>query len=218
MVATDTVVGIVGAVVLVAVMAGVFVYEYNNTEGGASSIEEMQEHFEEDYAGLSATQDIDGDGIQNFNDTDLDGDGVNNTEDTEITQTIPVSANVAAPSPTGSAPYTQSFTVGNGTEHFQGTLTYTRTNGAVAVPNVQATLSGPSGSSTVTATSTTSGNTVTLTFNVEEPLEPGQYTLTLTNTAPAGPIPVGQPATVTGTLEVHYATPEGEMHSHDREK
>lgn len=217
MVATDTVVGIVGAVVLVAVMAGVFVYEYNNTEGGATSIQEQQEHFEEDYDGIAATQDIDGDGIQNFNDTDLDGDGINNTEDKQITQSVPVNANVAAPSPTGASPYTQSFTVSNGTEHFQGTLTYTRAAGGV-VPNVQATLSGPSGFSTVTASSANSGTTYTLTFDIAEPLPAGQYTLTLTQQPAGGVLPVGQAATVTGTLEVHYVTPEGEMHTHDAEK
>ena len=218
MVATDTVVGIVGAVVLVAVMAGVFVYEYNNTEGGASSIQEQQEHFEEDYDGIAATQDIDGDGIQNFNDTDLDGDGVENSEDTQITQTIPVNMQVPAPSPTGSAQQTLPFTVSNGTEHFQGTLTYTRMNGNVAVPNVQATLSGPNGFSQGSGAAVVSGNTVTLTFDIAEPLAPGAYTLTLTNTGPAGPIPVGQSASVSGTLEVHYVTPEGEMHTHAPEK
>lgn len=216
MVATDTVVGIVGAVVLVAVMAGVFVYEYNNTEAGPLSVEQQQKHFEEDYAGLSATQDIDGDGIQNFNDTDLDGDGVENSEDTQITQTVRVSATVAAPSPTGSTPYTQTFMVSNGTEHFQGTMTYTRTGGTV--PNLQATLSGPSGFDTVTATSSTSGNTATMSFDIAEPLPPGQYTLTISQLPAGGVLPVGQAATVTGTLEVHYATPEGEMHTHAPEK
>jgi hypothetical protein len=217
MVATDTVVGIVGAVVLVAVMAGVFVYEYNNTDAGAMSIEEQQEHFEEDYPGLVALQDIDGDGEPNFNDTDLDGDGVDNPEDTQITQTVPVDANVAAPGPTGATPYEQPFTVSNGTEHFQGTLTYTRAAGGVT-PNVQATLSGPSGFSPVTASSTNSGNTYTLTFDIEEPLPPGEYLLTLTQQSAGGVLPIGQAATVQGTLEVHYATPEGEMHTHAPEK
>jgi hypothetical protein len=213
MVATDTVVGIVGAVVLVAVMAGVFVYEYNNTEGGELSVAEQQEHFEEDYVGLSATQDIDGDGIQNFNDTDLDGDGLENLNDTQITQTVPVNANVAAPGPTGSTPYTQSFTVSNGTEHFQGTLTYTRTGGTV--PNIQATLTGPGGFSVTATSGTASGNSQPLTFDVQEPLAPGQYTLTLTQQPVGGALPIGQAAQVTGTLEVHYTTPAAEdVHGH----
>lgn len=53
MVATDTVVGIVGAVVLVAVMVGVFVYEYNNT---APAPTEPPRTF------LDPDGDIDGDG------------------------------------------------------------------------------------------------------------------------------------------------------------
>lgn len=216
MVATDTVVGIVGAVVLVAVMAGVFVYEYNNTEGEDLSVDEQQEHFEEDYEGLVATQDIDGDGIQNFNDTDLDGDGIENGEDTQITQTVPVDANVPAPSATGAGSFEMPFTVSNGTEHFQGTLTYTRQSGQVALPNVQATITGPGGFS---VTGSSSGTTaMTITFDVAEPLVPGTYTLTLTNTGPAGPVPLGQDATVRGALEIHYVTPEGELHTHAPEK
>lgn len=216
MVATDTVVGIVGAVVLVAVMAGVFVYEYNNTEAGPLSVEQQQKHFEEDYAGLSATQDIDGDGIQNFNDTDLDGDGVENSEDTQITQTVPIDATVPAPSATAAGSFELPFTVSNGTEHLQGTLTYSRPNGQVAVPNVQATITGPGGFS---VTGSSSGTTaMTITFDLEEPLAPGSYTLTLTNTGPAPGIPLGQAATVRGALEIHYVTPEGEMHTHAPEK
>lgn len=204
MVATDTVVGIIGAVVLVAVMAGVFVYEYNNTDAEGSSMH-AQEHFEEDFAGLAATQDMDGDGTPNYQDEDIDGDGTPNADDTELTQTVTVSGSVPAPSPTGAgSPYTQGFSVQNGSVHFQGSLTYARTGGVT--PNMQATLTGPDGFS-VTATSTSTQTSGTLTFDVAEGLAPGDYTLSIRQTGANGLVPVGQAASVTGTLEVHYATP-----------
>ena len=217
MVATDTVVGIVGAVVLVAVMAGVFVYEYNNAEGGPMAIEEQQKHFEEDYPGLVATQDIDGDGIQNFNDTDLDGDGVDNAEDDSLAVNVPVSGTVAQATGQAGAPYTQTFTVSNGTEHLGGTITYTRQSGSVPTPSLQATLTGPGGF-THNAVPTTNGNTVTMTFDVMEELAPGEYTLTVRHAPSAGPLTVSQAAPIMGNLEIHYMMPEGEMHTHAPEK
>lgn len=212
MVATDTVVGIVGAVVLVAVMAGVFVYEYNNAPEGASGAEEMQEHFEEDYPGLMALQDIDEDGTPNWNDTDLDGDGVDNVNDTMVARTLPVNVDVAAP--TGAAT-TQSFTfqVVNGSESLGGSVSYTRSPGG-QVPVVSATLEGPSGFESRTLNFVASGSTYTADVVVEEPLPAGTYTLTFRNQGPGGLVPVGQAATVTGNLEVHYASPEGGGHGH----
>lgn len=214
MVATDTVVGIVGAVVLVAVMAGVFVYEYNNApEAGDAALQE-QAHFEEDYAGLSATDDLDGDGTQNYVDDDLDGDGQANAVDEDVGVAVPVSGTVAAPPPTGGAgaPMTVTFTVGNGSEHFQGAITYTRAAGG-AFPNVQGTLSGPEGFDDVQASSTNSGNTYTLAFDIQEPLPAGEYTLTLRQQPAGGLLPVSQPASVSGELTIHYAAP-AEPHGH----
>lgn len=214
MVATDTVVGIVGAVVLVAVMAGVFVYEYNNEPSAGSDLRE-QEHFEEDFLGLAATQDMDGDGTANYQDDDIDGDGVANPDDAELSQTVAVTQNVPAPGPGGPGTSSVAFTVQNGTIHLMGALSYTRPNGAVAVPNVQATITGPNGFSQGSGTPTVSGNTVTIPFDIEEELAPGEYTLTLTNSGAAGPLPVGQAASVTGNLEVHYAAPaDGGDHGH----
>src|ERR1041385_3207350 len=93
MVATDTVVGIVGAVLLVAVMAGVFAYEYNNPATADASTDAGQKStFTHDarFAALNATDDIDGDGTPNYKDADLDGDGVSNANDTEVGVTIKV--------------------------------------------------------------------------------------------------------------------------------
>lgn len=212
MVATDTVVGIVGAVVLVAVMAGVFVYEYNNAPVDADDPASRMAHFEEDYAGLSANDDLDGDGIANYEDPDLDGDGLNDTVDDSLGVTVPVQGTVAASSGSAGTPLTQEFTVGNGSFHFQGTITYTRQNGAVAVPSLQATIAGPNGFS-LTASSAVSGNTVTLSFDLAEPLEAGDYTLRVSH-SPVGGVLNAAPATpVAGSLEIHYETP-AEPHGH----
>ncbi len=216
MVATDTVVGIVGAVVLVAVMAGVFVYEYNNEDAGASELQE-QEHFEEDFLGLDASQDMDGDGVPNYQDDDIDGDGIANASDDSLSTVFAVSGSVGQATPTSQGtPYTQSFAVQNGSEHLQGSVSYQRTSGTVASPSLQATITGPDGFS-AQATSTTSGNTVTMTFDVSEEMPAGEYTLTISNVALAGPLSVSPGATsVTGNLELHYATPAdgGEHEEH----
>lgn len=109
MVATDTLVGIVGAVVLVAAMAGVFVYEYNNTpDDGSSGLAERFSH-------LSADGDIDGDGIRNADDTDIDGDGIDNEEDEEtvVTTTSSGSVGARAEPATGNA-FTEAVVAGEG--------------------------------------------------------------------------------------------------------
>lgn len=74
--ASDTVIGIVGAAALVAVMVGVFLYEYNNVEDDGATPNDA-------FAGLSAEGDIDGDGIPNGEDSDADGDGIPDVDDDE---------------------------------------------------------------------------------------------------------------------------------------
>ncbi len=208
MVATDTVVGIVGAVVLVAVMAGVFVYEYNNAPAEPGDAASRQARFEEHYASLSALDDLDGDGVANYEDPDLDGDGLDDLADGSLGVKVPVDGTVPAATGMASAPYTQGFTVGNGSFHFEGTLTYARQNGLVAVPALEAAIRGPNGFS-LTASSAVSGNTVTLTFDLPEPLEAGDYTLTVSHTPVGGPVTVAQETGVAGSLEIYYTTPEG---------
>lgn len=57
MVATDTIVGIVGAVVLVAVMGGVFAYEYNNVpDDGGEEMPPIDHLMEEASGGSLNTQ------------------------------------------------------------------------------------------------------------------------------------------------------------------
>jgi hypothetical protein len=215
MVATDTAVGIIGAVLLVAVMGGVFAYEYNNPVEEGSDDEGDRAHFEEDYSGLSAGDDLDGDGLPNYQDDDLDGDGELNAVDGMLSIVVPVSGSIGQSTPlTPSAPFTVDFTVGNGTEHVAGTITYTRTGAAaLGVPTFASRIVDSSGETIATATSTTSGNTVTMTYDVAEPLLPGEYTVEVTQPGP------GTGGSFSGNLEVHYAWPEERHgHGHDAEK
>lgn len=207
MVATDTVVGIVGAVVLVAVMAGVFVYEYNNVPEDTQSLDGEQSHFEADYPGLSASDDLDGDGTLNYLDDDLDGDGTSNAEDDMLAVSVDVAGNLGQN--TGmQAPFQKSFVIANGSEQIGGMLSYTRTgSAALGLPTFAARIVDASGQSVATATSTTSGNTVTLTFDIDEPMEAGTYNVEVSQPQP------GPGGAFAGMLEVHYSTPEG-SHSH----
>src|SRR5688572_20840856 len=117
MVATDTVVGIVGAVLLVAVMAGVFAYEYNNPVEDVPDDSSQRSHFEEDYVGLSAGDDLDGDGTANYLDDDIDGDGSPNDGDDMLNVLVPVSGSIGSNTPAGpSQPFTVDFDVGNGSQ------------------------------------------------------------------------------------------------------
>lgn len=211
MVATDTVVGIVGAVLLVAVMAGVFVYEYNNPVEETSADAEARAHFEEDWPGISAGDDLDGDGTANYMDSDMDGDDTPDVDDDMLAVLVPVSGGIGSSTPLSpSAPYMAEFTVGNGSEHLGGMITYTRTGAAaLGVPTFAARIVDADGETVAQATSTTTGNTVTMMFDVAEPLPAGDYAVEVTqpNAGPGGQF--------AGTLEVHYTTPEGGGHSHD---
>ncbi len=90
MAASDTVVGIVGAILLVGVMVGVFAYEYSNApddgsgDGTDPDTQASIDAFQDAYPGLDPEGDIDGDGNPNHSDTDMDNDGVPDTEDDAI--------------------------------------------------------------------------------------------------------------------------------------
>lgn len=90
MTASDTVVGIAGSIVLVAVMVGVFVYEYNNAAdaGGDPALVQSQQAFAAMHPNLDPNGDIDGDGIANHADADIDGDGIANADDDTISITL----------------------------------------------------------------------------------------------------------------------------------
>ena len=81
----DTVVGIVGAVVLVAVMVAVFWYEYTQVPDGEEDPDTRAgSAFAARYPSLAPSEDMDGDGVPNVADDDMDGDGVNNTSDATV--------------------------------------------------------------------------------------------------------------------------------------
>ncbi|MEA3136745.1 MAG: hypothetical protein QOC71_1026 [Thermoplasmata archaeon] len=212
MVATDTVVGIVGAVLLVAVMAGVFAYEYNNpVEAEATSDAGQRAHFEEDYAGMSATDDIDGDGQANYLDDDVDGDGTANENDTSVATT---SESTGAIGPSGgpvSTSFSQEVIVGNGSVHVTATVTLT-----TAVPmysgNFAIQLVDPDGTIVDTAASAASGSgSLTVETGDDTEMKAGTWTVRVTNNQ-AG---LGGSAHI--VAEVHY--PDIAMgHGHTPEK
>lgn len=85
---SDTLIGIVGSVLLVGIIIGVFIYEYNNVE--PQDLDALQrEAFERGSLGfLAAADDIDNDGELNYLDDDIDGDGIPNRDDDLVQREI----------------------------------------------------------------------------------------------------------------------------------
>lgn len=142
---SDTVIGIVGAVVLVAVMVGVFAYEYNNTpdDGGDGNGEDMTDAermaaFNATYPSLSASDDIDGDGAANWEDDDIDGDGLNNTADDTVEVVLDLSGTAGAhTNAMGTGPAdTTDFFAGEGHTSIRIEVSYA-TGGTGPVPGQQ---------------------------------------------------------------------------------
>jgi hypothetical protein len=210
MVATDTIVGIVGAALLVAVMAGVFVYEVNNAPEDGDSPDAAMAHFEEDYPGLSALDDIDGDGTPNYLDDDLDGDGVPNDEDDDVKTTTTMSGSLGAQvGPVIAPSLNHEFYVGHGTMHVKATVVT-----SLAAPNPL--LSGnfvmellrPDGSVAANAASSPGGpGTFTLQTQDGDEVPVGNWTVRVTQNqaGPGGNFDI--------TTEVHYAG-AAEPHDH----
>lgn len=210
MVATDTVVGIVGAVLLVAVMAGVFVYEYNNpAEAEDLGPDGQMASFEEEYSGMSANDDIDGDGRPNYVDDDIDGDGSSNENDTEVATTHEMGGATGPQQAT-----TLEFYVGNGTVHVMGTVV---TNFQVPNPllsgNVIVELVRPDGTVADNQASTPGGsNSFTVQTQEGDELPAGNWQIVVR------PNQVGLPGTAQITAEVHYPAPAAEGHGHTPER
>ena len=210
MVATDTVVGIVGAVLLVAVMAGVFVYEYNNpAEAEDTTPEGRMAAFEEHYEGMSAGDDIDGDGEPNYLDQDIDGDGTANGNDTAVTTTTEMTG-ATGPQASIEMP----FYVGNGTVHVSATVaTNLQAGNPLVSGNVIVELVRPDGSVADNQASTPGGSS---TFTVEtqegDEMPTGEWTVVVR------PNQVGLPGTAQITAEVHYPAPAAEGHGHIPER
>jgi hypothetical protein len=209
MVATDTVVGIVGAVLLVAVMAGVFVYEYNNpAEPEDTTPEGRMAAFEEHYEGLSATDDIDGDGIANYEDPDLDEDGVDNDNDTAVAVTMESTQAI------GQATTRIGFYVGNGSVHVTSTVSI-----SLAVPNPLfagnfiVELVRPDGSIADNQASQPGGpSTFTVETQEEDEVPAGDWAIVIR------PNQATTPAAAEVLIEVHYPAPSAEGHGHIPER
>jgi hypothetical protein len=209
MAATDTVVGIVGAVLLAAVMVGVFVYEYNNAPATQTEEQRQAAAFKAAYPTLNGTGDLDKDGKINQVDDDIDGDGVPNASDHDVMVTVPVKGSLPSAT-TGTS--TQSFTVhvDPGVEMLTATITYQLQAPQPdprlpRVPTITMELRGPDGDPVANCTPTSTGMTATCSFQVEAAaLAVGESTLTVSSTAPT---PGGA---FDGNAEVHYV---GE-HSH----
>jgi|ERR1041385_1931135 hypothetical protein len=202
MVATDTVVGIVGAVLLVAVMAGVFAYEYNNpAPADATSDQGQKDSFAHKYAALNATDDIDGDGIPNYKDADMDGDGVSNANDTAVGVAIKVAGTIptgptapGSPAAAGSTP----FNAGTGVVHVLAFVNYTASPLPVQQYSLQASLLDSAGKSVASGTATTTGGRTTIKIDTSDVMA-GAYKLVVSMT---GADPQG--GTYDGVIQVHY--------------
>lgn len=216
MVASDTIVGIVGSVLLVVVMAGVFVYEYNNQpddgdDGNGDGSSGSIAHFQDDYPSLAAREDLDGDGKANYEDDDIDGDGVKNDADEATKVVTAFSGSTAlqvAPNSAGLLP--EQFFVGTGAAHVMAYVNYSvlLPSPVPTNPVISATLKDAGGDTIANGVATTTGTSVTVKIMAEGDLTPGTYTIDLqvsgatTNTA------------YSGVIMVHYDVPAGGGHSH----
>lgn len=198
---SDTIIGIVGAVVLVAVMVGVFAYEYNNAPEpepigqGPDSMAGKMAAFNATYPGLDAAQDLDGDGIPNYDDDDLDGDGDANAGDDDIAVHKTFTGNVAARTPQSNPASTANqFFIGSG--HMGGTITvnWGTTAGPIggAIDELVVTVTGPGD---VTCDNTADGKAVCdLAAAVT-----GVYTIEVRHASPAA-----QAKAFTGDYHIQY--------------
>jgi hypothetical protein len=202
MVATDTVVGIVGAVLLVAVMAGVFAYEYNNPATAAGTTDQQsKERFASDplYQGLSPTDDIDGDGKANYMDSDIDGDGKDNGNDTDVAVHFSMSGALGPQVGTQVAPDLKlGLVVGNGSVHVTSTVT-TSTSAPGVAGNFLVELLAPDGHTVATKASTPGGpSTLTVETPADAEITPGSWTVRVSQNT------VGPGGNLKIDADVHY--------------
>ena len=214
MVATDTVVGIVGAVLLVAVMAGVFVYEYNNPVESAdpNSEEGMRAAFLESNPGLSPGDDIDGDGQANFEDEDLDGDGTPNAADADVSVHSEMSGALGPSAGPATNELSLGLIVGNGSVHVTATVT---TSAQVANPlfsgNFVIQLLRPDGTVADDQASQPGGtNTFTVETQEGDDIPTGTWTVRVTQNQ------VGTGGNAQIQADVHYPDPAAEHVEHEK--
>jgi hypothetical protein len=213
MVATDTVVGIVGAVLLVAVMAGVFAYEYNNpVEDDTAGDGGLRSQFASSHPGLSPDDDIDGDGKPNYEDEDLDGDGTPNASDADVAVHSEMSGALGPAAGPVNPSLSLGLVVGNGTTHVIATVT-----ASAQVPNpafagnfiVQ--LIRPDGSVADDQASAPGGSgTFTVQTQEGDELPAGAWTVRVTQNQ------AGTGGSVRIEADVHYPSPAAEHHEPEK--
>lgn len=205
---TDTVVGIVGAVVLVSVMVGVFAYEYNSPggsdDGGQAGADDT---FQQAYPGLDPNGDLDNDGIRNADDDDLDGDNLANDDDTDVVVSATISGAVAQ-SAGGAQTDAQTFLLDSGATFLDLQVTYQRPAPlpglVVAQPKLNFILTDSNGQtfSGQEIVGDAGDATVTLSWQIgAAPLSDGQWTLEARSNSPVAPA-----MSYTGELTVDYGS------------
>ncbi|HUR63491.1 MAG TPA: hypothetical protein VM241_03320 [Candidatus Thermoplasmatota archaeon] len=215
MAATDTIVGIVGAVLLAVVMVGVFAYEYSNAPAAAASSDtELQSHFRADYPALNATGDLNGNGVPNFKDGDMDGDGVANANDTATAVTKGFTGTMPAPTPPATAASAVEFPlhVEAGSVGASFTLYYNSTTPAPlpGLPTLNLEVLGNDVPASSPARAQPTGTmAVTVTLNTEA-LAPGDYVIRVSQTQP-GP---STTFAVKAFLDYGAGHPGGAAHTH----
>ena len=195
MAATDTVVGIVGAVLLAGIMVAVFVYEYNNppSPGGPPdptlSDEERVAQWSKDYPGLAAKEDLDNDGRLNYNDTDMDENGVADVEqEGDLLRVFPVGETLAA----GTQGYTKPWPVPvlSGARRIDASLYWNTTAPApLDLPKLSCSLEkgGTSVARCTPTESPPSQRAHARTATVAENVEAGEHSFIVTQGPGAGP-------------------------------
>lgn len=186
MASTDTIVGIVGAVLLAAVMVGVFAYEYSNAPAAQPTGDAaLIQHFHEDFPALNATGDINQDHVPNYKDPAFNATG-------EVLATFRFPGSMPQPMPpaTAAPPVEFQLHVEEGNVGTALTLTYNTSTPAPlpGAPTLDLAITGSGGSSDITASSpqraqAAGSMAVTVTVTVRT-LPPGQYTLRVSQTQP----------------------------------
>lgn len=210
MASTDTVVGIVGAVLLAGIMVAVFAYEYANPATPAGPPPDSstlhQATFAREFPALNATDDIDGDQVPNYNDTDLDGNGMadaNQTGDFRFTAHF----SDTSPAPPATT-YSKDFAlhVGQGNAGIKAWLNWTVTAPLPQLPtspnfSYQLMHDGEAVGSVGQVSAT--GTSRSIPLDVPADQVPGTYTFRVDMTAP-GP---ATPFTVAAVVEYGSSVP-----------
>jgi len=204
MAATDTAVGLAGAVLLVLVMGFVFVYEYTNhpVAGQEGTPGAKADAFHAAHPALKPYEDLDGDHVANVNDTDLDGNGVNDTQQTGDLVVHKQFTGSSAALPTQNGQSTFAFFVGTGNQGLHLSLNWTTLvpaagQQALVVPNLSVELHDASGAKAGSAGTASAQGSADRSIPLDaDGLDAGNYTIVVTTTQPG-------PQAAPFTVDVH---------------